>query len=90
MSTKRVERVKRYLKIAFGFTLLFLGVLMVLTPGPGWLVMVIGLGVLAAEYVWAQRLLNHMKQQGVRLREAVLSTNSAKATATKPVSIRVE
>jgi len=90
MLAKSVEQVKRYLKIAFGFTLLLVGLVMFFTPGPGWLVIGIGLGVLAAEYVWARRLLEQVKQQAVKIREAVLPTNGAKSTATKPVTIRVE
>jgi uncharacterized protein (TIGR02611 family) len=78
MSAKSVEQVKRYLKIAFGFTLLLVGLLMVFTPGPGWLVIGVGLGVLAAEYVWARRLLDQMKQQSIKIREAVLPTNGTK------------
>ncbi len=90
MFANSVEQVKRYLKIAFGFTLLIVGLVMVFTPGPGWLVIVIGLGVLAAEYVWARRLLEQVKQQAIKIREAVLPTNGAKPTAAKPASIRVE
>jgi hypothetical protein len=89
MYAKTVEQAKRYLKIAFGFTLLFLGFLMVFTPGPGWLVIGIGLGFLAAEYVWARRVLERVKQQGLKIREAVLTTNVAKPAATKPVSVRI-
>jgi uncharacterized protein (TIGR02611 family) len=62
-----LKQAKRFLKILFGFTLLTLGLVMVFTPGPGWLVIVLGLGVLAAEYVWAQRLLERLKEQGLRL-----------------------
>ncbi|HLV94102.1 MAG TPA: PGPGW domain-containing protein [Candidatus Acidoferrales bacterium] len=71
MLIKTMQHAKRWLKIIFGFTLLALGVVMVFTPGPGWLVILFGLGVLAAEFVWARTLLDRLKQQGVRIREAV-------------------
>jgi uncharacterized protein (TIGR02611 family) len=71
MLIKSLQQAKRFLKILFGFTLLVLGAVMVLTPGPGWITMLLGLGVLAAEYVWARRLLNHIKEQGLRLRDTV-------------------
>ena len=71
MLIKTMQQAKRWLKIIFGFTLLVLGVAMVLTPGPGWLMILLGLGVLAAEFVWARRLLDRMKEQGMRLRQAV-------------------
>jgi uncharacterized protein (TIGR02611 family) len=69
MLFKSIQQTKRFLKILFGFTLLFLGVVMLVTPGPGWLVIILGLGILAAEFVWARRLLDSLKEQGDRLKE---------------------
>ncbi len=54
---------------------------MLVTPGPGWLTMALGLAVLAAEFVWARRLLNRLKAQGIRLRDTVLPPNSTKNSA---------
>ncbi|MFZ0886626.1 MAG: PGPGW domain-containing protein [Candidatus Acidiferrales bacterium] len=69
---KSIQQAKRFLKILFGFTLLALGVLMIVTPGPGWITIMLALGVLAAEFVWARRLLDRMKEQGIRLRDSIL------------------
>ena len=69
---KSLRQTKRFLKILFGFTLLAAGLLMIVTPGPGWLTIMLALGVLAAEFVWARRLLDRMKEQGLRLRDSVL------------------
>ena len=66
-----LKHAQRLLKILIGFTLLVLGLVMIFTPGPGWLVIILGLGVLAAEYVWAQRLLQRVKEQGLRLRDTL-------------------
>jgi uncharacterized protein (TIGR02611 family) len=84
MLLKSLQQTKRFLKILFGFTLLVLGVVMLITPGPGWLVIALALGVLAAEFVWARQLLDRMKEQGdrlkdhgVRLRNTILSRLSA-------------
>jgi uncharacterized protein (TIGR02611 family) len=84
MLFKSLQQTKRFLKILFGFTLLVLGVVMLITPGPGWLVIVLALGVLAAEFVWARRLLDSIKEQGdrlkvqgVRLRDTFLSRQPA-------------
>jgi uncharacterized protein (TIGR02611 family) len=63
---------KRSLNILFGFTLLALGIVMIVTPGPGWLTILLALGVLAAEFVWARRLLDRLKEQGTRLRDAFI------------------
>jgi uncharacterized protein (TIGR02611 family) len=73
MLFKTLQQTKRFLKILFGFTLLALGFIMIATPGPGWLTIVLGLGLLAAEFVWARRLLDHMKGQGLRIRDTVLT-----------------
>lgn len=77
MLIKSLQQAKRLLKIIFGFTLLALGVVMIVTPGPGWLTILLALGILAAEFVWARRLLNHLKEQGTRLRDAVLMRQPA-------------
>ena len=69
MLLKSLQQTKRFLKVLFGFTLLLVGIVMIVTPGPGWLVMVLGLGVLAAEFVWARRLLGRLKEQGERLKD---------------------
>lgn len=67
-----LQQAKRFLKILFGFTLLALGVIMIVTPGPGWLTILLALGILAAEFVWARRLLDRLKNQGIRLRDAFI------------------
>jgi hypothetical protein len=71
MLIRTLQQAKRYLKIVFGFTLLVLGVVMIVTPGPGWLTILLALGVLAAEFVWARRLLDRLKRQGTRIRDTV-------------------
>ena len=72
MLFRTVDQVRRFFKIMAGFTLLGVGAIMVFTPGPGWLVMFLGLTLLAAEFVWARRLMNHMKEQGTRIKDTVL------------------
>ena len=71
-----VHQVKRFFKITAGFTLLVAGVVMIVLPGPVWLTIGLGLALLAAEYVWAQRLLNKLKASGERLRQAVLPSSN--------------
>ena len=73
MLVRTVEQAKRYLKIVVGFTLLVVGLIMLFSPAPGLLVMILGLGILAAEFVWAKRLLGHIKEQGERLRQTVFA-----------------
>jgi uncharacterized protein (TIGR02611 family) len=46
----------RGLKVVGGFLLLALGIIMLVTPGPGWLAIAGGIGLLATEFVWARRI----------------------------------
>ena len=66
------QQAKRIIKALIGFTLLALGIAMIATPGPGWLTIMLALGILAAEFVWARRLLDRLKEQGVRIRDTVM------------------
>jgi hypothetical protein len=50
-----------------GFTVMLLGVVMLVTPGPGWLMILLGLGVLGVEFVWARRLLRRLKERAAKL-----------------------
>ena len=71
MIVRTVEQVRRVFRIIAGFTLLLAGIVMIVTPGPGWLVILLGLGLLAAEFVWARRLMDRIKREGDRVRDAV-------------------
>lgn len=73
MIVRTVEQVRRAFRIVAGFTLLLAGVVMLITPGPGWLVIFLGLSLLAAEFIWARRLMDRMKREGERVRDAVWS-----------------
>lgn len=72
MILKTVEQVRRIFRIVSGFTLLAAGVVMLVTPGPGWVVILLGLGLLAAEFVWARRLMDRIKREGNRIKDTVL------------------
>ncbi len=72
-----IDQVRRFFKILGGFTLLGLGAVMLVTPGPGWVVIFLGLTLLAAEFVWARRLMERMKAQGTRLKDSVLRSRKA-------------
>jgi tellurite resistance protein TerC len=79
MALNTVEQVRRIFRVVAGFTLLLAGAVMLVTPGPGWLAIFVGLGLLAAEFVWARRLMDRIKREGGKIKETVLGkTNSAK------------
>jgi uncharacterized protein (TIGR02611 family) len=72
MILRTAEQVRRVFLIIAGFTLLFVGVIMLVTPGPGMIAILLGLGLLAAEFVWARRLMDRIKHEGGRLKDAVM------------------
>jgi len=45
-----------------GGIVLVAGVIMILYPGPGWLVVFAGLAILSREFVWAERVLQFVKR----------------------------
>jgi uncharacterized protein (TIGR02611 family) len=46
-----------------GLAMVLLGFVLVPFPGPGWLVVFLGLGILATEFAWAERLLDYARRQ---------------------------
>lgn len=48
---------KRLIISLVGFTILVLGILMIILPGPAVIFIPLGLGILATEFAWARKLL---------------------------------
>jgi uncharacterized protein (TIGR02611 family) len=55
-----------------GFVLVGVGIVLLVVPGPGLLLVVAGLAVLASEYVWAQRALNFAKRKATQAKDRAL------------------
>lgn len=53
----------------FGVLVILAGIIMLVTPGPGWVTIFIGLMILGTEYPWARRLLGWLRNQLARLWE---------------------
>ncbi len=71
MILRTVAQVRRVFLVIAGFTLLLAEVVMLVTPGPGMFAIFLGLGLLAAEFVWARQLMDRIKREGGRVRDAV-------------------
>lgn len=69
--------------ITLGSLVTLAGVGMLILPGPGIVVVIAGLGILATEVAWAERLLTYAK------RKARVDQVTAQAPWIKPVSIVV-
>lgn len=49
-----------------GAAVIAVGIVLLPLPGPGWLIIFAGLGILASEYTWARRLLAFVRRQVTR------------------------
>jgi tellurite resistance protein TerC len=62
---------KRIAISVLGFTVLAVGIAMIVLPGPAIVVIPIGLGILGLEYAWARRWLQKVKEKGELLAQKV-------------------
>lgn len=60
-----------------GFTFLLAGVAMLVTPGPAFVVIPIGLAILSLEFRWAENLLERSLEQADRAKRAAQETSRA-------------
>jgi tellurite resistance protein TerC len=66
-----LKQAKRVIVIVIGFTVLVLGIVLIVLPGPAVLVIPLGLAILATEFVWARRLLVRFKWKARRLKNSI-------------------
>lgn len=62
-----LKQARKLVVLVVGSTVVGIGVLMLIGPGPGLLVIPIGLALLASEFVWAKRLLDQYTDRASRL-----------------------
>jgi uncharacterized protein (TIGR02611 family) len=58
-----------------GFTVLIIGVAMIVLPGPAVVVIPVGLAILATEFIWARKILNTVKERIQRMKKMKRGTN---------------
>ena len=57
---------------AAGFAVLAVGLVMLVTPGPGLVVIIAGLAILATQFAWAERALGTARSRAAAAGEAAL------------------
>jgi len=62
---------KRIVIVVGGFTVLAVGIAMIVLPGPAFVVIPVGLGILSLEFAWARRWLEKVKQRSEALMSSV-------------------
>ncbi|MDA8214292.1 MAG: PGPGW domain-containing protein [Nitrospiraceae bacterium] len=58
---KTIKQAKRLIIAVIGVTVLSIGLAMIVLPGPAFIVIPVGLGILATEFIWARSLLEKVK-----------------------------
>lgn len=56
-----LKRVRQLVIFVIGFTVLIIGLALLILPGPAFIVIPVGLAILATEFVWAKKLLDRVK-----------------------------
>lgn len=64
-----LDNLKKIIVVMFGFTVLIIGVALLVLPGPGIPVVIFGLIILAGEFVWARKLLKKVKEEARKVRK---------------------
>jgi tellurite resistance protein TerC len=62
LATLTYREARRVAILTLGMTIVILGLIMLVTPGPGMLMIILGLAVLGAEFAWARTWLNRMRE----------------------------
>lgn len=70
-----VRQSRRFILLIVGVTLILCGVVMLITPSPGWLFIVVGLSLLALEFAWARRLLRRIKTKSSDFHHTLLDSH---------------
>ncbi|MEX0704188.1 MAG: PGPGW domain-containing protein [Planctomycetales bacterium] len=65
---------RRFVVLAVGLTVLVVGVVLIVTPGPAFIVIPVGLAILSIEFVWARKLLRRLRSYIEQARDRVRQT----------------
>lgn len=63
LATLTLKQGRRLVIAVIGGTVVLIGIAMLVLPGPGMMVIPLGLAILATEFIWARRLLRELKRR---------------------------
>jgi uncharacterized protein (TIGR02611 family) len=69
---RTLDATYRAIVLIVGVLVALAGVAMLVLPGPGWVVIFVGVAILASEYAWAHRLLQRVKGWAERAKRTAL------------------
>lgn len=61
-----------------GFSVLIVGIAMIILPGPAVIVIPLGLLILASEFLWAKKWLDRIKSQAQKIKGKILADGPTK------------
>lgn len=74
--------------LVVGLTVVLIGIIMIVTPGPAVVVIPLGLGILATEFLWAKRILKSLRKRLLKSYEQLggkrAAANSANVKPSPP------
>jgi tellurite resistance protein TerC len=62
LNVENIKVVRRVIVSVVGATVLLIGIALLVLPGPAFIVIPVGLAILATEYAWARRWLKRTRQ----------------------------
>ncbi|TKJ41841.1 hypothetical protein CEE37_04540 [candidate division LCP-89 bacterium B3_LCP] len=69
-----IKLARKIIIAVIGLTIVLIGIIMLVTPGPAIIVIPLGLAVLATEFVWAKRILRRVREDGMKVGTAILKS----------------
>jgi tellurite resistance protein TerC len=76
LHVENIKIIKRVIVSVVGVTILLIGIALLVLPGPVFVVIPVGLAILATQYAWARRWLRKAR----RMASEVISTGERKAS----------
>ena len=68
-----IKQARRVIVLVIGFTVVLAGLVLLVLPGPAFVVIPAGLAILSTEFVWAARLLKRIRDNAEYAASSVIS-----------------
>ena len=78
---KTIKQARKIIISFIGITVLLIGLAMVILPGTAFIVIPIGLGIHATEFIWARKWLHRIKNKASNISEWISKQQRYKACA---------
>ena len=68
-----VKQAKRLITVVMGFTVVLIGIIMLVTPGPGIVAILLGLAMLGTEFIWARKLMKRFNHHANNVKNSFVN-----------------